>query len=510
MGDENTPLDSTTAPHLLRRTCFGAPAEDVQKLLNKTPNTPYTRGQAADLLLNFKPGTFKPTGRYIENVQTSWIKYMLKIKSRLKSATQSPLQEKLVLFWHDHFATSDAKVENPSLMAFQNQTLRKLCMGNLKVLVKTIGKDPAMIEFLDTVRNFKDQPNENYARELQELFTLGVFDAKGKANYEQADIVQIARCFSGWSYDNRPTKAVFHDYDHDFEGDFPDRGPKAVYLGAHGFGAMGYDLTQNGEGAPEIDTVIEAIFQHQDSDGQNTVARRIARRLFEYFAHGGFGDAIVWPSDVVQAVDEVVTASGFGEPNWSIHDLVRAILVHDRFYDTAPPVSSPSSKKSVKWPVDYAVSTLRLLGVTLTGQSAYIAGGSYDAIVDHLANMGQELLEPPSVFGWDWETSWINSATLLARANFARDITSSRGNGKTHFHPEKLVNLGLTDPAAIVDAVADALGVKDDLSSAEKQDLQDYLTELGAAIDLHDYDFRNRKLNGLFALVLQSPAFQLH
>src|SRR5215831_16481617 len=138
MGDKNTPLTESEARHLLRRTGFGAPGDEVQKLLNKTPGTPYTRGEAADLLLDFQPSNFKPGGRFIEDVHNNWVKYMIKIKSRLRSLTQSPLQEKLVLFWHDHFATSNAKVENPKLLANQNRTLRKMCKGNMKDLVKAI------------------------------------------------------------------------------------------------------------------------------------------------------------------------------------------------------------------------------------------------------------------------------------------------------------------------------------------------------------------------------------
>ena len=115
-------------------------------------------------------------------------------------ATPHPLQEKLTIFWHDHFATSNEKVDFPRLMGNQNGLLRRFCKGNLKDFVKAINRDAAMMEFLDTVRNVKEEPNENYARELQELFTLGVKDYDGNPNYDQADIVQIARAFTGWDY----------------------------------------------------------------------------------------------------------------------------------------------------------------------------------------------------------------------------------------------------------------------------------------------------------------------
>ena len=135
--------------------------------------------------------------------------------------------------------------------------------------------------------------------------------------------------------------------------------------------------------------------------------------------------------------------------------------------------------------------------------------------------MGQTLLEPPSVFGWDWETAWISSATLLARYNFARNLTASRGGGSSSFRPEKMtvvvggteVDLtSLTDPDDILNGVTDVLGITDQLTASERNILVDYLTDGGTnpTLDLTDYDVRNTKLHGLFALVMQSPAYQLH
>jgi hypothetical protein len=148
----------------------------------------------------------------------------------------------------------------------------------------------------------------------------------------------------------------------------------------------------------------------------------------------------------------------------------------------------------------------------LESKYQYVSGGDYRNIRDQLANMGQILLEPPSVFGWSWETAWLSSATLLARYDFARDVTSARSGGSSAFRPERFFDLSLTDPDAIVGAVTDTLGVTDQLTAVERNALVDYLTDNGAnpMIDLTDYDVRNRKLHGLFALVLQSPAYQLH
>src|SRR5262245_9486214 len=145
------------------------------------------------------------------------------------------------------------------------------------------------------------------------------------------------------------------------------------------------------------------------------------------------------------------------------------------------------------------------------GKFYQIQGGSFRTMLDHLSDMGQILADPPSVFGWDWESGWVSSASMLARFNFARDVTSARDGGGA-FKPEKLMDLGLTDPGEIVDGAAEVLGVQDHLKAARRADLIAYRTNHGAdpTLDLFDFDTRNEKLHGLFALLMQSPAYQLH
>jgi uncharacterized protein (DUF1800 family) len=495
MGDANTVLSAAEARHLLKRTGFGATPPAVAKIVKRGN----TRGEAVDRLLKFTPKKFQPGGKgkdpSLQDSHDKWIVFMLGAKF--------PLQEKLVLFWHDHFATSNAKVADAPLMAQQNLLLRLFCKSNFRDFVKAMNKNPAMMEFLDTVRNRRHVPNENYARELMELFTLGVVDSAGNPNYLQDDVAQIARAFTGWRYDDK-AQAFLDEDRHDFMADFSERGPKTIFTVRGGFGAMGRSFSANGEGAAEIDTVIDILFAHTDTDGHNTVARRMARRLLEYFAHADPDLAVI---------DAVVATSAFAT-TWDVGALVRAILVHDAFYETAaPPPFGLATKKSVTWPVDYVVSTLRVLGVKPSGlrnEALRVEGG--DAIRSRLSDMGQSLFEPPSVFGWGWEASWISSATLLARFAFARDIVGARVKGKTGFHPEKLISTALTNPGPIVDAVTDVLGVREQFSAAERDVLIDYLTDGGLqpSIDLTDEDVRNVKLHGLFALVLESPAYQLH
>src|SRR5436309_9661326 len=178
MGDESTLLTEATARQFLRRAGFGALERDIQRILDFNE----TRGQAADRLLALKPQTVRPTGGDFETAHGKWIKFLIK--------TKTPVHAKLALFWHDHFATSFAKVHYVGLMADQIRLLHRLGAGNMKELVKAINKNAAMMEFLDTVRNRKGYQNENYARELQELFTLGVLDFAGNPNYTQNDVVQ--------------------------------------------------------------------------------------------------------------------------------------------------------------------------------------------------------------------------------------------------------------------------------------------------------------------------------
>jgi uncharacterized protein (DUF1800 family) len=491
MGDQNTALTPETVRHLLRRTGFGVTQRDADNILKRYP----TRGLAADKLLSYRPKRFTPRGNDFAAAHNKWLKFLLKDKIGLQS--------KLALFWHDHFSVANSKVQDPKLMGNYVQLLYLNSRGNLKAFVKAMNRDAAMMEFLDTVRNRKQVPNENYGRELQELFTLGVLDFAGNENYTQEDIVQISRAFTGWRYDDRG-RAYFDANRHDFEAQYPARGPKVIFKTTGGFGAAGRSFTVNGEGEPEIDAVIDVIFDHTDTDGKKTVARYVTRRLFTFLAYSDPSTALI---------DELVATSGF-DTDWEITPLVRALLVHDAFYETlAPAPYGAGTRKSVKWPVDFVVGTLRTLGMKPKGRDQFIDGGSFQPVLTHLGNMGQTILDPPSVFGWDWETGWISSATLLARYTFARDVTASRGKGSSAFRPEKkLIDLDLTDAGEIVDAVTDLLGVTTQLTAAERTVLVDYLTDggLNPTLDLRDYDVRNSKLNGLFALVMQSPAYQLH
>lgn len=491
MGDQDTILDAADARHLLRRTLLGA-GPDALSRYGITPGVT-TRGEAADRILSVRPKKFRPASRDLETSHARWVKWLVR--------TKAEFQSRLVFFFHDHFATAYSVVGDSKMMGDQIKLLYTHAFGNFKELVKLINRNPAMMEFLDTVRNDKELPNENYAREMQELFTLGVNDLNGVPNYTQEDIKQIARAFTGWRHDGR--NAYLETLEHDTTAAYPARGPKAIYDGAHGFPPGGADYTLAfGEGEGEVDALTDILFQHQDSDGQNTVARRLAFRLLEHFAYAGPPKA---------AVDQVVSESGF-DVDFELLPLYRAILVNDAFYECAAPAPfDASTKKSVKWPIDYVVSTCKLLRMRMKSRYAYIDGGGYVPILDFMGVMGQTLMNPPSVFGWGLEDNWISTATLFGRFAFARDVVSARFGSK-RFKPEQLLDLDLTDPVAIVDAVLEVLDVSHhfDSAGAPHQALVTYLTDGGLVTpDLHDDGYRNTKLHGLFLLVMQSPEYHV-
>jgi len=530
MGDKNSNLTSADAHQLLRRTGFGARPDQVAEIVNRT------RGAVVAELLNFKPTKFKPTGKSGYVAHNRWVKYMIvKSSKRGKAGTkkglrgrQIALQEKLVLFWHDHFATGLSKVYSVKLMGRQNLLLRQHCKGNFKEFVKAINMDAAMLEYLDTVRNHRFSPNENYGRELQELFTLGVKDFLGAANYDQEDIVQIARAFTGWGYDYRSLKVGFDEFDHNVIGDAdddgvnpqpPETGDKVIYRNHGNFGSNGISYVPvEGEGATEIDNVIEVILQHTDTDTppRNTTARHIAKKLFQYFTH---------TNPETSVIDEVIGASSF-DSAWDIQALLSALFVHDAFYETGELAPFDSdTKKSVRWPIDYLVGTLACLNMRLRTGDQYVDGQDGGTAYDYLGDMGQTLLDPPSVFGWDWEEAWISSFSTLARCSFACDIVTARGGtskSKRYLQLGKVLDLAALDDGsmspnavAIVDAVLAAMGIPGQLDTAQHKALRTYLT--GLAYPMSDAahvnltpDFIDEKLRGLLLLVLESPAYHIH
>jgi uncharacterized protein (DUF1800 family) len=289
--------------------------------------------------------------------------------------TPHPLQEKMVLFWHDHFATSIAKVQRPLLMCRQNVLLRRHALRNFGSLLLEISRDPAMLYWLDSNSNVKGRPNENYARELFELFSLGV------GNYSEADIREAARAFTGW--------AVNGDA-YEFDDTLHDSGPKTV-LGQRG--------SWNG------DDIVRIVLE------QPVAARFLVRKFYRYFITENASP----PDSLLQPL-----AEAFRKSDYDIASVIRIMLSSQHFF------SAYAYRQRIKDPVEFAVGALRAAWDTSTDDSASIAPGM---LVSSLEVMGQELFAPPNVKGWPGGRSWLNTATVLARHNYTQRITAGHLDG---------------------------------------------------------------------------------
>lgn len=277
--------------------------------------------------------------------------------------TQAPLREKMTLFWHDHFATSIQKVRQPALMMLQNEMFRSMAMGNFKELTQAILLDPAMLLYLDTENSRKGKPNENFAREVMELFTLG------EGNYTEEDIRQAARAFTGYQI-NRMNGSVVHNR-RQWDGT-----PKTI------FGKTGpFDGKD----------VINLIFEKPG------VATFLAKKIWEYFV---YGDP---PDKAVEALGRILR-----DANYEVEPLLREIFLAKEFY------SEKAVRTQIKSPVQFTVQILKQLEIGS-------APGGFAARAQQ--ELGQVLFMPPNVAGWDWGQGWINTNTLLTRYNLAGFIT---------------------------------------------------------------------------------------
>jgi uncharacterized protein (DUF1800 family) len=281
--------------------------------------------------------------------------------------SNAPLIEKMTLFWHGHFATANYKVKNVTLMVQQNTLFRKYALGNYKELVLATGKDPAMMIWLDVNRNKKNKPNENYAREVMELFTLGI------GQYTETDVKEAARAFTGWTYSEKENKVAFNPKQHDND-------PKTL-LGEKG----------NLDG----DEAIDIIFH------QKSLSTFLALKLLKYFATDNPPDS--WVQQVAKHIVEKAT----------IGEVLHELFLSDDFYH-------PNLRLAlIKTPADYVAGILKTLQLPA-------ARGHAQA----MRKMGQELFSPPDVAGWRGGASWLNTNLLLARYQFAESIAMQMNNKK--------------------------------------------------------------------------------
>jgi uncharacterized protein (DUF1800 family) len=330
------------------------------------------------------------------------------------ATSATPLQEKLTLFWHGHFATANYKVADARLMYLQNALFRSMATGSFRDLVQQMSIQPAMLIWLDNDPNTKGRPNENFARELMELFTLGV------GNYTQADIVAAARAWTGHNtLDSDRTQYHFYPGRHDYD-------PK-TFMG----------VTQNWDGPDIVNFLLR-----DDPTRKQIAARFIAAKVWGFFAYPDPDDTIV-----------TTLADTFVAADFSVEDLVRAVFNHPAF------LSAAAKQGLVRSPAEWVVACMRAVGLT-AGQ----ANPQW-----WMEEMGQQLFEPPDVSGWKANDYWLTTARLWSRANWSRYIIWRNGTGNT-------LNaiVGMSVPDAVGHAF-DTLGI-DSPSAHTRSKLEAWLT----------------------------------
>ena len=458
--------------HLLRRAGFGADPATIRKaalaglsattdsLLNpeRTPenlNDDATVARLTALLPETKNG-----GTPTQAVKMWWTHRMI--------ASPRSLQEKMTLFWHGHFTSKDGVTAGDFLYK-QNQLLRRNCLGNFRTLTLAVARDPEMLRYLNGNQNHKAHPNENFARELMELFTCGI------GNYTEDDVKAAARAFSGWNMRGR--EFGFNSNQHDNE-------PKTF---------MGKTGNWNG------DDIVDMLVAHP------ATAKRLCTKLFTYFAYPNPEPA------VIDALVRTYYASGYD---------IKALM--SRIFHSAAFYSEKARLAVIKSPAQYVVGTIKLLGlekavelvltdITPANDVAVAPDASRGknrrlgvlaGLPQAMRNMGQDLLAPPTVKGWDGGENWINTSTLLARISFAEIASHSRqlfgGSYPTllGFLAQNALN-----PESWVDYLAETLGPLP-LTPSTRQTLIDYVHSAGPLS-------QEERLRGVIPLLMSTPEYQV-
>jgi uncharacterized protein (DUF1800 family) len=443
------------AAHLLRRAGFGGSEADVARLISRgmpgaVDSLLHPTAADNDFPLYPDQAVLYDPKKARQSTQLWWLDRMLR--------TNRPLVEKMTLFWHGHFATALGKVQ-PQYMAAQINLFREQGLGRFPTLLSFVTRDPAMLIWLDNRANAKAHPNENYAREVMELFALGL------GNYTEDDIKEAARAFTGWVVDKNQ-QAAFVPARH-------DDGVKTV-LGKTG-----------AFNADDVIAIVVAQPIHQ---------RFLAHKLLEFFVYSD-------PEpELIESVAQVYALSGF-----DVAKTVGTILRSNVFY------SSRAYRAIPKSPIELAIGTLRYAGAqTVPPNLPY-----------QLARMGQEPLNPPSVKGWDGGPAWINTSTLLARFNFVNGLMAQTAPGKNgqaavpapNVSPDEIVRRVGMNASRVAEAIVSGV-VQDDVTSDVRATLVAYLnSQTPSAAMQNPLPFGPEnyqdKIRGALALTLNLPVNQL-
>ena len=448
------------AAHLLRRAGFGGTPAELGRALTEGREATvdrlldFERTSTADLDARLAAFRFDLTTFYNDSDSRNYEQFVNLSRWWILRMVYSPrpLEEKLTLFWHNHFASSYAKVDTPPLLYAQNQLFRRLGEGRFESLLLAVAKDPAMLFYLDNNTNVKESIQENWGRELLELFTMGV------NHYSQTDVRAAAAAFTGWTTQFEPPYAFFVD---DSEH---DAGPK-TFLGQTG-NLDGTDiitiLARRPETAEFVTTKLARFFL-----GRNP-GRGLARRLQDLF----------------------LSVSG------DIRAVVRAILLSDEFDESA------DNSDQVKSPIEFCVGALRNLGATTDGALP----------LDFGSLIGQALFLPPNVAGWPaWTygtTRWINTGAYAGRLLFAELLAATiPGEASSWWQARDFFPATLGSADALIDFLAERFSMPPP-SAALRRALGAYLAQMGTWRWNLD-DVADRWGRGAVRLVLSSPEYQL-
>jgi hypothetical protein len=436
--------------HLYRRAAFGATHTELEVGLKAGPEALVAQLQKGGPGLAQLDTEMEPLAaniaRYndVAHLRAWWLTRMLH--------SPHPLQEKLTLFWHNHFATSYAKVQSARFMLGQYQLMRRHALGNFAEMLRQMSSDPAMLIWLDTRDSKKGNPNENYARELMELFSLGI------GHYTEQDIRQAARAFTGWEIQG--AKAVFNSRQH-------DDGEKTV-------------LGQTGRW--KADDIVRICLE------QKSAAPFLVGKLYRFL----ISETLTPTPELLEPLAEQFRNSGY-----DCGGLVKTMLSSNLFF------SSPVYRTRVKSPVEFVLNIVRGLEGKI----------GTTALAQALEQLGQNLFSPPSVKGWDGGRSWLNGQTLLFRQNLTLALTSTADArfGRRCDPAELAHRYRKNTDAELVDFFLE-LFLQGDVSAEERTHLlnyQNHAHKLPAPVYWTEQDIADHRVRSLCHLVLTLPEFQL-
>ena len=413
--------DIALMAHLMRRAGFGASRDELEARIAKgyeatvenllRPEDQETTDTLE--LMRYHPWAWK-SGTVSGMGSAQWLFHMIN--------TKKPLEEKMVVFWHHVFATGVSKVDCYDEIMDMINMFRERGMGNYRELLLELAKNPAMIYWLDNNENHSDAVNENWGRELLELFSMGV------GNYTETDVREASRAFTGWTMTPRLPRFPMNRFDWHFEYKPQDHDDtEKTFLGQTG--------RLNGE------DIIDIVCQ------QPATARFISRHLYNFFV-ADEAQVPAWqvtPPKDPQAIDTL--AKTFTDSGYDMRSVLRVLFNSDSFKE--------ARFAKIKSPIDVVIGTVRLVG------GFEFPAPGFGELSKQAGYMGQDLLNPPSVEGWHTGTEWINSGSLMRRVNFTADLISDTSRPGVQSLIATLRSKGDQSPEGFVDSCLDLMGPLD-------------------------------------------------